>query len=55
MKAKLNINELDIISDDLLEDLRGGTAEVVSADHELSKEGDGANWICCIKIGKPKE
>lgn len=55
MKVELNINGLDIISDDLLEDLRGGTAEVISADREQSKEGDGANWVCCIKIELPQK
>ena len=28
----------------------GGTAEVVSVEKELPKEGDGADLVCCITI-----
>lgn len=40
MKVELNINGLDIISDDLLEDLRGGTSAVISEEQEQPKEGN---------------
>ncbi len=53
MKVELNINGLDIISDDLLEDLRGGTSAVISEEQEQPKEGDGAKWVCCVVIELP--
>lgn len=53
MKAKLNVNGLDLISDDLLKDLRGGVAETLSKEKENSKEGDGAQYVCGISIEFP--
>lgn len=55
MKLQINFNVSDIISDDLLEDLRGGTSAVISEEHEKPKEGDGAKWICCIIIKLPQK
>lgn len=35
--------------------LKGGVANVVSSAVEASKEGDGAKYVCCIKIGTLKQ
>lgn len=47
MSLSFNENELNA--------LKGGTADVVSSKVEASKEGDGAKYVCCIKIGSPKQ
>lgn len=47
MSLSFNENELDA--------LKGGVANVVASEAEASKEGDGAKYVCCIKIGNPKQ
>lgn len=37
-----------------LELLKGGSARVLSSEKEESKEGDGAELVCCIKINLPE-
>jgi len=46
MSFSLNEFELDA--------LKGGTANILNSETEDSKEGDGAKYVCCIKIELPK-
>lgn len=42
-----------IISDEDMSVLRGGVAEVSNAIEEPSQSGDGARYVCCVKITLP--
>lgn len=42
------------ISSTSLDLLKGGSALVLSREEEKSKEGDGAEYVCCIEINFPK-
>lgn len=41
------------LSDEDMSMLKGGVAEVTRTQEEASNSGDGAEYICCIKIKWP--
>ena len=43
------------LSPEELRALKGGKAAVVSTEQEPSNAGDGAEYVCCIKIKRKKE
>ena len=47
MLLKINIEVLDSES---LNQIKGGVAMVSDIQKEESKEGDGAQYVCCIKL-----
>lgn len=51
-KNSLNSTELEEISSKELDILRGGIAKCLSEESLPSVEGDGAKYVCCIKVGK---
>lgn len=52
----MDINfRLDILSQEDLEILKGGNATVLCAEEQCSASGDGAKYVCCIKIGSGKK
>lgn len=50
---KTIINLGVILSAEEMSVLRGGVAEVSNAMEEPSSSGDGAEYVCCIKIKFP--
>lgn len=42
-----------ILTNTEISELKGGTAEVSSATREASSAGDGAEYVCCIKVNIP--
>lgn len=44
-----------ILSAEEMSALKGGVAEVSSATEEASDSGDGAEYVCCIKINLPSK
>lgn len=57
MKQKsMDINiHFEQLSPEELRALKGGKAAVVSTEQEPSNAGDGAEYVCCIKIKRKKE
>lgn len=52
----MDINfRFDILSQEDLEILKGGNATVLCAEEQCSASGDGAKYVCCIKIGSGKK
>lgn len=43
----------EILSQEDIASLKGGTASVMMEEEEESKSGDGAKLICCIEIEIP--
>ncbi len=43
------------LSAEEMSELKGGVAEVFNATEETSRSGDGAEYVCCIKIKLPSE
>lgn len=41
---------IEFLSDETMDELRGGTAVVTSKDEPQPEAGDGAQYICCIKV-----
>lgn len=39
-------------SEETMDELRGGSAVVMARDVQQSAAGDGAEYVCCIKIKK---
>lgn len=42
-----------ILSSEEMESLKGGVAEVSDVKEEASSSGDGAEYVCCIKVNLP--
>lgn len=49
-KNSLNSAELEEISSKELDILRGGIAKCLSVENEPPREGDGAQYVCCINL-----
>lgn len=43
------------LSAEELSALKGGVAEATSTETETSRSGDGAEYVCCIKIKFPSK
>lgn len=40
------------LTEEELNSLRGGMANVIQKEEQKSESGDGAEYVCCIKIDK---
>jgi|WetSurMetagenome_2_1015567.scaffolds.fasta_scaffold131938_1 hypothetical protein len=47
---KIATHDLEIITPETLNSLRGGKAEVLLERRQKPQQGDGANYVCCINI-----
>lgn len=54
-KMQLLNEGFEEVSSASLELLKGGFARILSSEKEKSKEGDGAEYVCCIEINFPKK
>lgn len=52
---KVTFNLGITLSAEELSALKGGVAEVSTATQETSRSGDGAEYVCCIKIKFPSK
>lgn len=52
MKVKVEsyISNIDILSEESLNALKGGVAEVRKEEKLESESGDGAKFVCCVEI-----
>ena len=47
---QLDQNMDAILSDDDISALKGGVVDIYNSTEDVSQSGDGAEYICCIKI-----
>lgn len=47
--------QFDLLAQEELAALKGGTAGVLFEKEQTSESGDGAKYVCCIEIGFSKK
>lgn len=54
MKEINKIIQIEVFSEETMDELRGGTAAVMAREVQQSAAGDGAKYVCCIDIDLKK-